>query len=89
MEFEWWEAKRLTVLRSRGLDFLDGRRLFDGRPLDIAASSRGEEERWIGVEELDDRLVAVVWTMRGDNVRIITMRRARDAEERRYRALYG
>jgi hypothetical protein len=30
MEFEWWEAKRLAVLDARRLDFLDGRRMFDG-----------------------------------------------------------
>ena len=30
MEFEWREAKRLAVLDARQLDFLDGRRMFDG-----------------------------------------------------------
>lgn len=89
MEFEWSEAKRLAVLNARQIDFVRGRDLFDGRPLYIAASPRGEEARWIGVGELNGRLVAVVWTLRGDTVRIITMRRARDAEERRYRSLYG
>jgi uncharacterized DUF497 family protein len=32
MDFEWDEAKRQRNIRERGLDFLDARRLFDGRP---------------------------------------------------------
>jgi hypothetical protein len=40
MEFEWWEAKRLAVLDARRLDFLDGRRMFDGRPICTASSPR-------------------------------------------------
>jgi len=89
MEFEWWDAKRLVVLAERGLDFIDAEALFDGRPLLSAPSPRGEEERWVSVGELDGVLVAVVWTWRGQAIRIITMRRARDGEKRRYHALYG
>jgi uncharacterized DUF497 family protein len=89
MEFEWWEAKRLAVLWDRGLDFLDARRLFDGRDSYTVPSPQGGEQRWVSVGELDQVMVAVVWTRRGDAVRIITMRRARDEEKRRYRAIYG
>jgi len=38
MELEWWEPKRFAVLDARGLDFLDGRRLFDGRTILTAPS---------------------------------------------------
>ena len=88
MEFEWSEAKRLVVLTARGLDFIDAPQLFDGRPLYTIASPRDMEERWLSVGELDGRVVAVVWTRRDAAIRIITMRRARREEERRYRALY-
>jgi uncharacterized protein len=89
MEFEWREAKRLAVLDERGLDFLDARRLFDGRDIYTVPSPRGREQRWVSVGEIDKVMVAVVWTRRGDAIRIITMRRARDEEKRRYRAIYG
>ena len=89
MEFEWSEQKRLVVLGARGLDFLDGRRLFDGRPLLSAPSPRGAEERWVGIAELSGEVVAVVWTWRGAAIRITTMRKARDEEKRRYRAIFG
>jgi hypothetical protein len=89
MEFEWSEPKRLAVLDARQLDFLDGRRLFDGRSICSALSPRGSEERWISIGELDNEIIAIVWTWRGSAIRIITMRKARDEEKRRYRALYG
>ena len=88
-EFEWWEAKRLAVLSERGLDFLDARRLFDGRDIYTVSSPRGSEQRWVSIGELDEVMVAIVWTRRGDAIRIITMRRARDEEKGRYRAAYG
>ena len=89
MDFEWSAAKRIAVLEARGLDFIDAEILFDGRPLHTVASPRGAEERWLSVGELNGRLVAVVWTRRGDTIRIITMRRARNEEKKRYGALYG
>ncbi len=88
MEFEWSEAKRLTVLADRGLDFIDVQAFFDGRPLITAPSPRGEEERWLTIGELSGVLIAVVGMWRGRALRIITMRKARDGEKRRYQALY-
>ena len=89
MEFEWSDAKRQIVVASRGLDCVDAEAFFDGRPLRTAPSPRGEEERWVSVGELNGVLIAVVWTRRGQAIRIITMRRARDGEKKRYQALYG
>jgi len=89
MEFEWSETKRLKVFAERGLDFVDGAELFDGRSVLSEPSPRADEERWLNIGELHGQLVAVVWCLRGERIRIITMRRARDAEARRYRELYG
>jgi uncharacterized protein len=86
--FEWSATKRLAVLQERGLDFIDGQLLFDGRPLYTAPSPRGAEMRWLSIGELNRRLCAIVWTERGDAIRI-TMRRARHGEEARYRAIFG
>ncbi len=89
MDFAWSEVKRFAVLEARGLDFIDAEILFDGRPLYTVPSPRGAEERWLSVGELNGRLVAVVWTRRSETIRIITMRRARDEEKKRYGALFG
>jgi uncharacterized DUF497 family protein len=89
VEFEWDEAKRLRIMAARRLDFLDASLLFDGRPIMTELTPRNEEERWLSVGKIEGLLIAIVWTWRGERIRIITMRRARDGEKRRYQALHG
>jgi uncharacterized DUF497 family protein len=89
MDFEWFEDKRLWTLSDRGLDFRDSHHLFDGRPIYTIPSPRLGEDRFISVGLLNERLIAVVWMERDRARRIISMRRARHAEERVYRSLFG
>ena len=90
MEFTWDEPKRQWVLAERGIDFLRvAFALFDGRPLLTVPTPRDEEDRFLSVGLIEGKFFAVVWTWRDSAVRIITARRARDEEEKRYRALYG
>jgi uncharacterized protein len=89
MEFEWDEDKRLANLQKRGLDFVDGRTLFDGRPIYTHPLPRLMEQRFVTIGLLNDQFVALVWTERGTATRLISPRRARDGEERAYRALFG
>ena len=90
MKFEWSEEKRLWVLRERGIDFLRvADALFDGRPILTVPSNRGVEERFLSLVPIDGKLFAVIWTWRDGAVRLITARRARDGEEKRYSAAYG
>jgi uncharacterized DUF497 family protein len=88
-EFEWDEAKRFTNIRKHGLDFKHGRRLFDGRPVLITVVDYPGEVRLSAIGELDDEMVTAFWTIRGDKIRLISMRRASRAERRQYRQLYG
>jgi uncharacterized protein len=87
--FEWDEAKRLRVLRERGLDFRIVDELFDGRPIHHVQSPRQGEVRYRSTAELNGKFFTIVWTWRDENQRIITFRRARRAEERAYRQVYG
>ena len=89
MDFEWFEEKRLWTLEQRGLDFRDVCQLFDGRPLYSYPSPRDDENRFVSVGVLGNRLIAVVWMERDGATRIISMRRARHGEERTYHALLG
>ena len=88
-EFEQWEPKRLFILGDRGLDFWDAEALLGQSLLFTYASPRGAEKRWVSVGSLDLELVAVIWTLRGENIRIISMRRARREAGRRFGSLYG
>lgn len=89
MDFEWDERKRATNLREHGLDLIDATRLFDGRPVFSYPSRRHGEERFVTVRLWAGKFFAVVWTERTKAVRLISFRRARDAEERKYLALFG
>jgi uncharacterized DUF497 family protein len=84
VRFEWDEAKRGSNLRKHGLDFRDvvrfdwaGAELRDDAPVDDEARTRA-----LGF--LDDRLIAIVYTLRGATCRIISMRRATRQEHRSY-----
>ena len=87
--FEWDEAKREANLTKHRLDFLDAKALFDGRPRITYRSPRGQELRFISVGLVSEAFVTVVWTERGETIRLISFRRARDGEERQYRARFG
>ncbi|HUI18402.1 MAG TPA: BrnT family toxin [Alphaproteobacteria bacterium] len=89
MEFEWDETKRLANLAKHGLDLMTGAALFDGRPVYSLPSPRSGEERFVTVGLLEEEVVAVVWARRVAAIRLISLRRARDAEKRAYRARFG
>jgi len=78
------------VLQERGIDFIRvASALFDGRPILTVRSPQGGEERFLSIGLIEGRMFAVVWMWRDDVIRLITARRARDEEEKRYRALFG
>ena len=66
MEFEWDEDKRRANLRKHGVDLIDGRALFDGRPIYTYASPRFEEQRFVTIGLLANEFSALVWTDRTD-----------------------
>lgn len=86
---EWDETKRLVNIQRRGLDFGDADLMFDGRPVTTAASRRNNEDRFISTAEINGKLYTVVWMWRRENQRIISFRRAGNAEERAYRQVFG
>jgi uncharacterized DUF497 family protein len=89
VEFEWDEDKRQINLWKHGLDFEEVEQIFDGRPQHTKPSKNAGESRSVTTAIVDDRFVTVVWTERGEKYRVISLRRARDAEKRQYRALHG
>ncbi len=89
MEFEWDESKRRGNLAKHGVDFLDATALFDGRPVVSVVSRHPDGPRFLTTGELDDQFYTVVWTWRRDVIRLISARRARDAEQRAHRSRYG
>ena len=79
-------AKRAWTLAERDLDFIDAARVFAGPTFD-APDNRHDygETRIVTAGLLDGRMVIVIWTPRGDARHVISMRKANDREEARYR----
>jgi uncharacterized DUF497 family protein len=90
MEISFDPAKRERTLRQRSLDFLDAARVFDGRTYD-QEDERFDygEVRIITVGRLRGRMIVVVWTPRGSTRHIISMRKANDREQAKYRIYLG
>ena len=87
--FEWDSNKRESNFLRHGFGFEICVELFDGRPMLTRSSPRAGENRRVSICVWRDRYLAVVWTWRGENRRVISIRSARDGERREYRSLYG
>jgi uncharacterized protein len=87
MEFVFDVRKAQKVLDERGIDLRDMVPIFLGNRIEQRSDQNGEE-RWLTVGELNGKCFAVVYTRRGDTIRIITARRARSNEERAYRSRF-
>jgi uncharacterized DUF497 family protein len=78
-------AKRDKTLAERGLDFADATTVFAGRVLQFEDNRQDYGEvRLVSVGELAGRMIVVVWTPRGADRHIISMRKANDREQKRY-----
>ncbi len=87
--FEWDEEKREKNIAKHGIDFLKATRLFDGSKIFTFSSSKSSEERFGSVGIIDDVIITIIWTKRKDKIRIISVRRARNEEKRKYSQLFG
>ena len=85
MEISYDAEKRALTLERRGLDFEDAVHVFAGATIDVEDDRRDYgETRWLTFGLLRDRLVALVWTPRGEARHIISMRKANDRERKKY-----
>ena len=86
MKVEFDAAKRAGTLEQRGLDMARAGEVLDGATLTIEDDRMDYgETRYITIGFLDERMVVLVWTPRGDVHRIISMRKANDREIQTYR----
>ena len=86
MKIEFDAAKREATLAERGLDMSRAGEIFEGDTITIVDNRKDcGEARYITIGFLSARMVMVVWTPRGRNRRIISLRKANDREQ----ALFG
>jgi uncharacterized protein len=85
-EFEWDPRKAAANVRKHGIQFADAVAVLeDERAITLRDDGHGEEERWvtIGMDALA-RVLTVVYTWRGNIVRIISARSATPNERGQY-----
>ena len=84
MEFEWDDAKNQINKTKHGIDFHTASYLWnDGNRVEIQASYP-LENRSILIGKIDKKLWTVIFTRRGNTIRIISVRRARKQEAKLY-----
>jgi uncharacterized DUF497 family protein len=85
MEISYDASKRDRTLAERGLDFEDAVEVFAGPAIDLLDDRKDYgETRWVTYGLLKGRMVALVWTARGNGRHIISMRKANDREKKAY-----
>lgn len=87
-EFEWDENKRLSNIRKSGLDFYDAVPALLLPHLEMP-SPRNGEARIEAICKSSDRVIIVIYTMRGSVCRIISAWPADKNEQRTYREIFG
>ncbi len=83
MDISFDPSKRALTLLHRGLDFADAGLVFAGRTVTVRDTRRDYgEERFITAGYMAGRCVVLVWTLRENARRVISMRFAHAEEER-------
>ncbi|MNV87429.1 hypothetical protein D3C71_1815500 [compost metagenome] len=87
ISFEWDENKRRINIQKHGIDFEDAVEALFEPHIEVPSDQNGEV-RIRAICPFTGRLIAVVYTMRGETCRIISARAARKNEQQLYYANY-
>lgn len=91
MRFEWDDQKNLANISKHGLSFADAWEIFQA-PMLIDLDDRFDygEDRWIGIGQVQSRIVVVIYTEPdATTIRIISLRKALSHERRAYEQFLG
>jgi uncharacterized DUF497 family protein len=85
MQYDWNESKRAANLAKHGVDFSEA----EGFEWQTALESQDNridygEDRWVALGFIDNRLYTLIYTRRGDTIRLISLRRANKRERGYY-----
>ena len=85
MEFEWDPNKAASNLRKHGVRFAEAATVFEDDAMLTMPDDEPDEERFvaIGIGSMG-RVLVVVYTTRGDRIRIISARKATRQERSQY-----
>jgi uncharacterized protein len=85
MKITFDQAKRDAAFAERGLAFEDAEIVFEGDTLTVEDTRFDYgESRYQTIGFLEGRMVMVVWTPRGEDRQVISMRKCNDREQATY-----
>lgn len=83
MELDWDERKRTRTLQERGMDFASVAEADWDEALTVEDSRTDYgEARFVSLVPIHGRLCVVAWCMRGDTLRVISLRKANSRERK-------
>ena len=84
--FAWDEAKRESNIKKHGLDFQDACLVYDNPEKCTYESHYRDESRWmdIAMAVIHGRLLTLIYTRRGETIRVISFRPASREERKQY-----
>ncbi len=85
MEFEWDDEKGQSNLQKHGVDFIRACQIFEGETVEFEDSRYNYgEERFIAIGQAKGQILTVVYTLRGEVIRLISARKATLDERKIY-----
>jgi len=85
VQYEWDQRKAINNLKKHDVDFADAATVLDDEMALTILDDYVEEERFLsmGMDALS-RVLVVIFTWRGDRIRIISARKATPREQNQY-----
>lgn len=85
MEYEWDPVKAKINVEKHAIDFADAVKIFSDEYALTMPDDYSEEDRFVTMGmDAHGRILVVVYTWRGANIRIISARKAEKFERRQY-----
>ena len=81
IEYEWDSAKYLLNLEKHKADFIDGKFIYEHECKITLQNMRDGEMRYMDIAPLNDRLMVLIYVVRGGIIRIISFRKAHNPKE--------
>jgi uncharacterized DUF497 family protein len=80
MPFEYDENKSISNKEKHGIDFIEAQELWQAIDRLIIPVRNIDEPRFLIISNFKDNIWSAIFTMRDENIRIISVRRARKEE---------
>lgn len=82
--FEFDKRKSQSNFEKHGIDFIEAQKLWDDPYILEIAAKTADESRYLMIGKIDDKYWSAIVTYRNQNIRIISVRRARKEEVKLY-----